>query len=308
MNPLTFDQICRKLDVSPSELPSLCLDQFLSFETGFRPAQPDEREKHLVHVLERLHEKKNARSVQENKAAFEQGWHENYLLCCAHGLSWESLRPKYVKPFGIMRYEGDYVVPENPLLADDLLSLYAMILFWKHLGEAETIFEFGCGTGRYVYALSQLFPEKTVVGADWTEASFKILRLMAEEGRRIAPIIFDMLAPPLQAKLPPNSAVVTIGAMEQLGGQWEPFLHFLLENRPRVVLHLEPVLEFYTMDKVFDYLAMLYHRKRGYLNGYWPALQARAAKGDIEILAQRRLGSGDPYHESSSLIIWKPLP
>jgi hypothetical protein len=205
-----------------------------------------------------------------------------------------------------MRYRRRYVVPDDPFLPDHLLALYATINFTRYLGEPQTICEFGCGTGRFLYLLSELFPGKSLVGADWTEASSKILRLAAQEGRRIKSVWFDMLRPPTGWRLPAGGAVITIGAMEQLGPKFGAFLEFLLANRPAIVLQHEPVFEFYSPDHLTDYLGMLYHQRRNYLRGYWPALQRLAAQGRIEVLAGRRLYSGDPYHESSSFLLWRP--
>ena len=307
MNTITLEEICRKMGRPAATIPAAARAAFSSFVTDYRPATPSEHQSHLLHLLKRIHDKKSARSAAENQAAFELGWTENLELCRSEGVSWNSLRPKYVRPFEIMRYDGAYVVPANPFLPDDLLSLHAILSFTTWLGEAPAVYEFGCGTGRYLFRLSELFPDKRLIGADWTEASFRILNLMAEGGRQIAGARFDMLNPDFTLRLEPRSAVVTVGALEQLGTQFDNFLGFILENKPSMVLHHEPVLEFYDDQNLFDYLAVLYHRKRGYLSGYWPALKDLERAGRVQILDNRRLFSGDPYHESSSFIAWRPL-
>lgn len=42
--------------------------------------------------------------------------------------------------------------------------------------------------------------------------------------------------------------------------------------RPAVVVHHGPEVEFYDETTLFDSLAAIYHRTRGYFEGYFPAL------------------------------------
>jgi SAM-dependent methyltransferase len=171
----------------------------------------------------------------------------------------------------------------------------------------EWIYEFGTGTGRYLYHLAHMFPRTRLVGLDWTNASVAILRLIAEAvDRPIGALQFDMLRPNPDVRLESDSAVVTVGSMEQLGDGFGPFLDYLLAGTPRVVVHFEPIVEFYRDDCLFDYLAILYHDQRRYLRGYYPALQGLAANGQIEILEARRFYYGDLYNEGSSLVVWRP--
>lgn len=59
-------------------------------------------------------------------------------------------------------------------------------------------------------------------------------------------------------EVPQNSAVFTIGAMEQLGREFEPFLQFLLQKRPAVCINVETLYELYDQDDLFDYVAAAY--------------------------------------------------
>jgi hypothetical protein len=91
-----------------------------------------------------------------------------------------------------------------------------------------------------------------------------------------------------------------------LGDRCGNFLNYLLENRPALVMHHEPIVEFYSEDNLLDWLAIQYCTRRGYLKGWWPALQELERQGRIEILEGRRMGYGDPYHEIGSFIVWRP--
>jgi len=99
--------------------------------------------------------------------------------------------------------------------------------------------------------------------------------------------------------------VVTVHAMEQLGDRHGALLDWLAAARPAVVLHYEPVLEFYDRTNVVDYLALWYSERRRYLTGYWTAIAARRDAGRIDVLDARRPGLGGVYHEAS-VIAWRP--
>ena len=82
----------------------------------------------------------------------------------------------------------------------------------------------------------------------------------------------------------------------------------LLEVKPKLCLHLEPVEEFYVDDEsLFDYLGQKFHTARNYLQGWLSALEEHEKNGEVEILDARRLGFGDRYHEAYNVICWKPV-
>jgi hypothetical protein len=303
---IQLEDLCQLWNCSAADFQPACLAKFQAMSTNYSLVSPEDRDAHILHILRRLTEQKLARAVPENLQAFEAGWNENYEECLARGVSLAALKPKYVKPYALIRYHGDFVIPENPFLVDDLLSLAISFAFAKYLAEFNPIYEFGCGSGRYLFELSNLFPDKNLVGLDWTEASQKVLKLIAATGRSVEGVRFNMLQPATDYALTPGCAVITVGAMEQLGSRFQPFLDYLLANQPRLVVHHEPIPEFYSERTLYDYLALWYHRERDYLSGYWPALQRLAQEGRIEILEARRLHFGDPYNDPESLIVWRP--
>ncbi|NTV49874.1 MAG: hypothetical protein HGB32_04490 [Geobacteraceae bacterium] len=302
---LDEDAFCNQMGCSVKDIPASCIRMLNDRKLKFRHISQQERDLHILQIVQRLDDLKK-RPTAENQTVFQNGWHENYERSLSEGVSWESLKPKYIKPFQYTSYMGDFIAPETPDFVDELFSIVLTNAFEKYLGSIDNIYEFGCGTGRYLYMLSKIFPEKSLVGLDWTDASVNILGLMRQQGIKIEGNKFDMLNPESGFTLKPNSAVLTISSMEQLGGDYQPFLSYILAAKPRIVLHHEPIEEFYDTAKLLDHLAATYHRRRGYLSGYWPALQQLAAEGKVEILEAHRTNFGDPYHDGASIIAWRP--
>lgn len=286
--------------------PSL-LAQLQAIDTRHQPLQAAQWESHLVQVLGRLNRPGAQRSTAENEAAFEAGWDENLRACREQGVSWATLRPGYVKPHAVVRWQGRLVQPANGFLADDLLRLAVRQAAHAHLSGVAELHEFGCGTGRFLFDLADQLPARRLVGLDWTRSSQAVLALIAATGRPVTGRRFDMLQPDAQHVLGAGAGVLTVGAMEQLGGRFQPFLDYLLAQRPAVCVHLEPIADFYRPDSAADALALLWHRQRGYLDGFVPALQALERQGRVRILQLQRPGFGCAHHESGSLVVWQPV-
>lgn len=115
---------------------------------------------------------------------------------------------------------------------------------------------------------------------------------------------FDLFEPSDTFRLGGNSAAITIDSMEQVGGQFDKFLSFLLNNKPRVCIHIEPVYEAYDQDNLYDYLAAKYSEKRGYLRGYLTRLEELQQQGELKLKKIKRYG-GNIYHEGWAIIVWE---
>ena len=115
-----------------------------------------------------------------------------------------------------------------------------------------------------------------------------------------------MRDPDRKLQIADNSAVFTIGTIEQLAGDFEPFLHFLLKRSPSLCFNVEPTIELYEQDNLFDYLAAAFHRKRGYTQGYLPRLRQLQDEGKIELIKVKRLFFGSLFMEGYTLMVWKP--
>jgi len=244
-------------------------------------------------------------SGPQKKPEWENGWSENLASFIAGG-DVESLIPKYVKRNRPMRLEGQYVQPEDAEFENSFLSVLHTYVFQKYFTPATEIFEFGSGTGINLIELANLFPEKTLHGLDWVESSKGILeKLSPKFGGRIRGHIFDMFSPESTVPIPPGSAVFTAGALEQLGTQFEAFLNFMIQCRPAICVHLEPVYELYDDNLLFDYVATRFSLARNWLRGFLPRLHDLQSQDAIEILkVKRTLGSF--FHDGYSILAWRP--
>jgi hypothetical protein len=237
--------------------------------------------------------------------AWERGWGDILARFEESGGDPAALVPHYFRPVP-MRLDGEWVRPRDPRFELHFVGVLHAWLAGGVLADVPAVWEFGCGPGHNLVGLARLMPDRRFVGLDWAAPSQALLaRIRSALGLDVRGVRVDMFAPDPALAIEPGAAVVTIGAMEQLGDRFGAFLAYLLAQRPAVVVHLEPIHELYDRTTLFDDLAARYAERRGYLRGYLPALRALAEDGTIELLkVQRHLGS--LMHDGWGSMVWRP--
>jgi hypothetical protein len=290
----------------PAEAADLVRHHAAGLNLRCRPATVVERDDHVLEMLDLIRSPRIERSMDENRAAWEHGWQQNLDEARAGGFAPDTLKPKYFRGHRCLRWQRGLVVSENPQIEYDLFVLARRLLFGWYLPGIHTIYEIGSGSGNNLWLLSEMFPGARIVGLDWVDPAVKLANELGKAtGRRIEGRRFNMLSAAHSVTLEPGSAVVTIHALEQLGDQHGGLLDWLAAARPAVVLHYEPIVEFYDAANLLDYLALWYSERRRYLSGFWTAIAARRDAGQLEVLAADRPGVGGVYHEAS-VIVWRP--
>jgi hypothetical protein len=244
-------------------------------------------------------------SGKERINDWEQGWQENLDAFVESGYDISSLAPKYISKYEISRLFQQYIRPHDGFFELNYYTVYRQYLFSTYLSQADSIFEFGCGTGYNMAIMSSLFPRKRIMGLDWAESSVKIADMLGS--RLNAPISgrrFDYFHPDLSLDIPPGSAVITLNSLEQIGGDYSAFLDFIIAKKPAICINAEPFLEMYDENNLIDYLAIRYHKQRNYLCGYYSALKQLECDGKILIEKAQRVPVGNYFHEGYSFIVW----
>lgn len=304
---ITFEQIAKQFDITINPADEQFFRTLMTNDMKYREANDVEMAEYKAQVHERMKDPRSVRTKDENLAAFEKGWQENLDALRTQGPSAEVLKPRYFRQNKFLRFNNGLIISENLNLEYDLFVVCRSLIFKQFLGSYHTIYELGCGSGQNLFALSQMYPEKEIVGLDWASTSVEIAMHLAKTlNRKISGLQFDMFHPAGSLKFKPHSAVFSIHALEQLGGDFTDLLEFLLKEPVDLVVNYEPILDFYDGRNALDKLALNYSRKRGYLNGYWEALQRLRQQNKIEILKACRPLIGGVIHESS-LLAWRPV-
>lgn len=278
-------------------------------EIVLSPIIAHERDMLLVEIIQRIRNDKQVIASSDRTSVWEKGWGENLELFRNKPDSDAALVPKFVRPEQPIRWFQKYYRTNMSNFELTYIHILRQFVITKYFAQSEHLYEFGAGTGFNLLHANKLFPQLKLIGTDFVRPA---VDLMNEVGvRRGLPLrasLFNMLSPELEdLRLKPNSAVWTFGSIEQLGGRVTPMINFLIENRPNIVVHIEPVAEFYEKDSLEDYLAKWFQTKRGYTEGLIKILNSHQDSGNIEILKSHRLNFGSLMMEGYNLIIWRTV-
>jgi len=268
-----------------------------------------ERDKVIRDVLKAIESGDLTVSGKQRKDDWETGWEENLQRFIESDYDLSSLVPAYYHTHQILRLQRDYIRHVSPSFVIDWYTVYRRYFFEKYLSDYDCIYEFGCGTGLNLVMMAELFPDKAIHGTDWVAASKKIVDTIAEVyNYNIKGHVFDLFSPVDDFEMCDNSAIVTLNSLEQIGANHEPFIQFVLKKAPAICINWEPLIELYDESDLLDYLAIQYHRKRGYLEGYLSRLRELECEGKAEILKTQRICFGSMYQEGFSLVVWRSKP
>lgn len=306
IHTLLEKDIAQFFGVAASDLSQEVRAMIKKSDFRYRRLETHERDDIILTILKRIESPTLGISGVDQKERWIQGWNENLDMFVKSGYEENSLIPKFIRPNQPVRLDGDYAVASNEHFERDFFYVLRRWLYETYLAGANPIFEFGCGTGFNLVELAKMYPDKELHGSDWVDAPKKIIDLIAEKrGYHIKGYVFDMFAPDQSFPLTEGAAVLVVGALEQIGSTFEPFLQFVLSRKPSIVVHVDPFVELYNEDNLYDYLALAHDRKRNYLCGYVTRLRELEKEGKIEILTLQRIPCGGLYHDGYSTAVWR---
>lgn len=306
---ITADEIEEVLQTKLSDVLRQRCEKALLIYEEISDIDRDNYIREVVDTLLKVYDDADTRPAGEHRIAeWEKGWGEN-LDAIKKGKNVNDLIPKYYGKRKLVRWRQRII---RPLIPDFDYKILSIIVDWvveTFFHDTTTIFEFGCGPAYHLLRARQYNPNAQLVGLDWTKASQEIIQQVKESG--IEPKIegknFNFFNPDYSINVPTKSGFLTVAALEQIGDTFNPFLDFIMNKKPSICVHLEPVDELLDQNNLIDRLSTQYFRKRNYLNGFLPRLRQLQEEGKIKIVTEQRTYSGSFFIEGHSLIVWYPL-
>lgn len=269
-----------------------------------RIIEGDEEQAVIADIMARI---PGLNAADANPERWQKGWGEILDRFKASG-DIADLRPQYIRANQPVRLGGRFVMPEDPDIEAKWYSDFFFGIAQKWFEPHEQIWEYGCGSAHNIATLAGMFPNKRIVGCDWAAASADIIWEINKRYRNAWPARFDFFHPIAEKDGDAaKAAIFTVGALEQTGRRWMPFLEYLLHAKPAICLHIEPIAEWYDPFNRVDATALAAHDARGFWRGFPAELQRRRGMGQVEILHMERTGFGSLFCEGYSQIVWKPI-
>ncbi len=289
-------------------IPDFIKERLEKLNLTYRLLTPEELNTYYEEVINFLLSKETVFAGEHRKNDWDKGWEENLQLFLETG-KLELLVPKYHGKYKIARWNSELIYSDVPLFDFELHKLVVDTYIYNYLKDSTAIYEFGCGTGYNLLRIHEYLPQAKLVGLDWAASTEKIINLLNIKYPKI-PIEghhFDFFNPPVDIKLYKNSDIITIAALEQTEDRFELFLQYLLNKKPRLCVHFEPIEELLNPRVTNDLLSIMYFRKRKYLHKFLTRLRELEKGGKLQIIAANRTFSGSKFIEGHSLIVWKPI-
>lgn len=242
----------------------------------------------------------------DRKEVWLKGWKENLDAFLKSGDA-DDLIPNFVRLSPVVRFGQQFIRPVNQRLELDYIKLFQRWFIPTVIDGYDSIYEFGCGSGYNLVAISQMMPGKTMYGCDFVQSSVDLMCPIADKfGCNLQGILFDMTDPDFDINLDHNACVLTSGAVEQIPGKFKKFVAYLLEKKPSLCIHIEPIIELYDPSNRVDETAIEFHKQRGYTVGFLPHLQALDEANRINLIKVHRMYFGSLRMEGYNYMIWKP--
>ncbi len=305
---LTVADFADLFGIDANTMPAVCIEMIQSRNWAYSPYSQTERDKLILDFLGRIRNRQFSVVAEGDKTRWLEGWGENLKEFQLSSGNLNALLPRYIRPHMPVRLYGNFVKTEDPFFEKQWYEVFREWLFLTFFRRFDHIFEFGCGSGFNVARLAELYPAATIHGLDWAQPSVEIVEnLRSLKGLNTHGHLFDFFEPDYSLDIPPNSAVVTIGALEQTGENNVKFLQFLMDKRPALVVHVEPTYDWYDPHSLVDHLAITAHELRNFWRGYHKQLLNLKEQGLVEILKTKRAHFGSLVLEGYSQTIWRPV-
>lgn len=294
-----------------STFPNISKDLNNSLNLNYSIIQGKEKEELILDILKKIDE--DVYHVG-SKQLWNLQWEQIYQEFIRNNYDLDCLVPKFISVnqsnYQPLRYNNEFIRPTTNTFWIDYYSLFRKWLFDTYLKESEHVYEFGCGSGYNLVALSQLNSiERTLYGLDFSPGSMKIIdKVHNIYNYNIKGNLFDMLNPNLHSlKLEDNCTVCTMNSIEQLGGKFYSFIQYLLKQKIRLCIHVEPTIEFHDPNNLMDWLSIKFMEKRKYSTSLLTYLKHLESDNRIKILEAKRVPLGNLMSNCYTYIIWYPL-
>ncbi len=266
-----------------------------------------ERDSWFLKVVKTINDYNVIPAGEHRLSQWEMGWHENLAAFEKNKVA-SALIPRYFGKYNAVRWKQDLIKPLSIDFEYNMLAVIEYWLFEKYLKDVPSIYEFGCGTSHNLLRARQINKTASLHGCDWTSTAEKIISLLKEAGleKNVSGHLFDFFNPDNNFHLEPGSAVYTVAALEQAGQNFEKFITYLLSNKPKICVHIEPITELLDDTNFLDYLSIEYFKKRNYLNGFLHFLRKLELGGRIKIHQAQRTYIGSLFVDGYSVVVWSP--
>jgi hypothetical protein len=282
-------------------------DKIRSYRLAYTDVSSEERDSIIQKIVATLLDPFLVYSGKHRLIQWEKGWGQN-LDEFVVNRGEKSVIPRYFGKYPVVRMDQEWIKPASKDFEYNMLGVILDWLFDSYMKKSRAVYEFGCGTGHNLMRLREVNPDVKLWGLDWATSSQELIRRYAKKKKddNLFAHRFDYFSPDRKFKLEEGSVVFTVASLEQIGKKHTKFVDYLLDEKPALCIHVEPIGELLDKTTLIDYLSIEYFKKRKYLDGFLTHLRDLEKKGKVEIHRAQRTRIGSLFIEGYSVIVWSP--
>ena len=302
-----------KIHLMPADFEKIFKEQLNDFiklkikeyDFSYYNTTKNERDACIKKIIETLIAQTIPIAGKQRKDDWERGWNENFKRVIKKQ-NIESIIPRYFGKYNVVRLNQEFIKPASKNFEYNMLGLILDWIFDKYIKDATSVYEFGCGTGYHLLRARKINQTANLWGLDWSSSSQKIITKMAlaENDTNLFAKRFNFFKPDKDFMLEKDAIIYTVASLEQVGDMHKRFISYLLNNKPKLCIHIEPISELLDENNLLDYLSIQYFKKRKYLSGFLTFLRQLERRGSIRILKAQRTYIGSLFIEGYSVVVW----
>ena len=300
---ITANELSKAFNTDFSEF---MLKKISETDLSYFELSTEERDSLMLTVVETLLDPSVKKSGAHRINDWIRGWGENRDEFRIFG-NYDSLIPKYFGKLPYVRWKQDFIKAADPSLEYNMARVLQYWIFEKHFTDLDSVYEFGCGTGHNLLRVNEVNSTCSIYGLDWASSSQDTIKQINKiYGKDFTGHKFDFFNPDYDFKLDNNSGVYTFAALEQTSDKFHGFIDYLVDQKPSICVHIEPMWEYLDNNNLIDFLSIKYFDKRNYLNGLSNYLHELQDSNKIEIIQDQRSYIGSMFIDGYSIIAWRP--
>lgn len=272
----------------------------------FKELNTKEKEAAIISTLEKINIENRIVTTKGRKKIWEKGWGDiNNIFIKKKKL--ESLIPQFYSKRSNLyfRLKGKFI-KSSKFFEYKMIDIFRSWYFSKYLKNVENIYEFGAGSGHNMVRLTEIFPQKKIYASDFSSNSVNLLRNISDHmGYNWNCFQFDMKKINKKIVLKKNSAVFTSGSIEQLSGNVDNFLNFIIKNKPKICIHIEPMPQLFKKDNIEDLLSVMALKKKKYSINFLDKIYNLKKKNKIKVIKLLKSPFGSQLIDGMNLLVWK---
>lgn len=274
----------------------------------YKTLEKEDKELAIIDTVRKINNENRIVTSKNRKKIWEKGWLD-IKNSFKKNRSITSLIPQfYSKRKNLyFRLNGKFI-KSSKFFEFKMIDIYRSWYFSKYIKNVDNIYEFGAGSGHNLIRLSDIFPKKKIYASDFSKNSVELLKNISNyKNYNWSCFQFNMKNINKTITLKENSAIFTSGSIEQLSGKINNFLKFILKNKPRICIHIEPMPQLFNNNIIEDFLSVQALKKKKYSVNFLDEIKKLEKNNKIKILKLLKSPFGSQLIDGMNLLVWKIL-